>query len=362
MRAKILRVEDGMDDEHPDFEHLSDEHLGLEEQLEEMEEHGGCLVRPHDVIVVRGEDRVRFVNGQVTCEVKKEQITMAYGYFTSPKGRIESEVWVHTEPDELRLVLPPGKGEEILARLRKYVITDRVEMSLRPAVAFYVLGKKGLRLLDPLARAIPQEPYQWVPYELQFQLQSLTRLPDLGIGRDVPCVVLLADDPQRNAETLSQTDLIALDEEAYQQLRIEAGRAEYETDYGSEHFPQEVGVAESVSYTKGCYLGQEVIARIHYRGGVQKHLRGLRIDASQKLPLVPLSLALEGQTVGKLSSCAPLPRGGFYLGIGIVHQKAAPGAWLDLVDAGGQSHGKAELVALPFPAPMPDLPAGALVN
>ena len=49
MRAKILVVEDRMDDEHPDFEHLSDEHLGLEEQLEEMAEHGGCLVRPHDV-------------------------------------------------------------------------------------------------------------------------------------------------------------------------------------------------------------------------------------------------------------------------------------------------------------------------
>lgn len=339
-----------------------DEPLGLEEQLAEMEANGGCLVRPHDVIEVRGEDRVRFVNGQVTCEVKKEQVTMAYGYFTSPKGRIESEVWVHTEPDELRLVLPPGKGQAIHERLKKYVITDRVELRLRSTGAFYVLGRKGMRLLDPLARAVPKEPYQWVPYELQFQLQSLTRLPDLGLGRDVPCLVLVAEEPQRNGEALSQTDLVPCDEETYQQLRIEAGRAEFGTDYGSDHFPQEVGVENAVSYTKGCYLGQEVVARIHYRGGVQRHLRGILIPAGAELPPAPLTLQLAGQPVGKLTSIAPLPRGGHRLGLAIVHQKAEPGARLELVDAEGKTCGEAELVALPFPAPMPDLPGDSLVN
>lgn len=339
-----------------------DEQLGLEEQLAEMEVNGGCLVRPHDVIEVRGEDRVRFVNGQVTCEVKKEQVTMAYGYFTSPKGRIECEVWVHTEPDELRLVLPAGKGRAILERLQKYVITDRVEMRLRSTGAFYVIGKKGLRLLDPLARAVPKEPYQWVPYELQFQLQSLTRLPDLGLHRDVPCLVLVAEEPRRNGEALSQTDLVPLDEETYQQLRIEAGRAEFGTDFGGDHFPQEVGVEAAVSYTKGCYLGQEVIARIHYRGGIQRHLRGLRLAAGRELPPLPLTLKLAGQPVGKLTSVAPLPRGGYRLGLGIVHQKAEPGATLEVIDEEGKSHGEAELVVLPFPPPMPDLPVDTLVN
>ena len=63
--------------------------------------------------------------------------------------------------------------------------------------------------------------------------------------------------------------------EALEILRTEAGMPRFGRDFGPESFPQETGADEAVSYTKGCYLGQEVVARIHYRGGVQKALRGL---------------------------------------------------------------------------------------
>lgn len=347
----------------------------LEEQVEAAAQKGAYLIRPHDVITLTGADRVRFLNGQVTCEIKGlEPLAMAYGYFTTAKGRIESDLVVQVDIDELRIVLPSGMGGKILERLRKYLITDRVELSLRETQGFYVFGQAGMRLLDPLGIALPEEPWRWVPFELQYQLQTLMRLPDLGLGRDLPCLVLIAEDAERNAETLAQTGLMQLDEEAYQQLRIEAGWPQAGKDYGEDAFPQEVGIEVAVSYTKGCYLGQEVVARIHYRGGVQRHLRGLLVELEYepRHNEMPLPLQLDGQEVGKLTSLATLPRGDKRLALGIIHQKAAPGSQLELLDGDGDVCGVGEVVALPFPAPaappepepepMPDLPDDAPVN
>ncbi len=141
-----------------------------------------------------------------------------------------------------------------------------------------------------------------------------------------------------------------MSEAAYQQLRIEAGRAEFGSDFGPDHFPQEVGVDEAVSYTKGCYLGQEIVARIHYRGGVQRHLRGLKIAAEAPLPSLPLALRLEGaggrpadQRRRRCRAAAHL------LGLGIVHKKAEPGATARAGRARtAKTSAAAELVALPL--------------
>lgn len=337
----------------------------LANELAELVEVGGYFTRSIDVLVVKGEDRVRFINSQVTCELKNQELLAApFGYFTTAKGRIESEVMIQVDVDELRLVLPVGHGELIAQRLRKYIITDRVELEVRSTLGFYVIGEAGLELLDPLARALPDRPFRWVPYELQYQLQTLMRLPDLGIERDIPCVLLIAKDHNRNAETLARSGLIPLGEEAYLQLRIEAGWPLFGEDYDGDNFPQEVGIEDAVSYTKGCYLGQEVVARIHYRGGVQRQLRGLRLEGDDvELPAGPLLLHFEGKEVGRVRSWTPLPCDGALLGLAIVHNKAEPGVLLELVDEAGGHHGQAQVIALPFPALlMQSLPDDSPVN
>lgn len=324
----------------------------LAAELNDVELEGGYFTRSIDVIVVKGEDRVRFLNGQVTCELKNQEILAApFGYFTSNKGRIESEVMIQVDAEELRLILPVGLGEKIAERLRKYIITDRVELAVRSTLGFYVIGAAGLHLLDPLGIAMPDAPFKWVPYELQYQLQTLMRLPDLGIERNIPCVLLIAEDHNRNADTLARSGLLPLGEEAYLQLRIEAGWPLFGEDYNHENFPQEVGLDDAVSYTKGCYLGQEVVARIHYRGGVQRQLRGLRIEEKElEPPLGTALLLLDDKEVGQVRSWTPLPCDGAHLGLAIVHNKAEPGSMLELIDEGGKSHGHAQVIALPFPA------------
>ena len=124
--------------------------------------------------------------------------------------------------------------------------------------------------------------------------------------------------------------------------RIEAGELVFGVDFSGENFPQETGREDAVSYSKGCYLGQEVVARIHYRGGVQRLPRGLHFDAD-RTPDAGAELLFEGRSVGRATSVTQSARFGA-IGLGLLHQRgAAPGTRLEVVGSGA-----AEVVALPF--------------
>jgi folate-binding protein YgfZ len=121
--------------------------------------------------------------------------------------------------------------------------------------------------------------------------------------------------------------------EALEALRVEKGIPRFGVDYGPDNFPQETGLEEAVSYTKGCYLGQEVVARIHYRGGVQKMIRGLVFDG--EAPESGAALLAEGREAGTVASVVRSPALGRPIGLSILHRRAAaPGTRLE-VAAGG---------------------------
>jgi folate-binding protein YgfZ len=124
-------------------------------------------------------------------------------------------------------------------------------------------------------------------------------------------------------------------------LRVEAGIASFGIDFDDTRFPQETGAeADAVSYTKGCYLGQEVIARLHYRGQAQNVLRGLRFEGTTPEP--GTAVLHDGREAGRATSVADSPRFG-PIGLAILHRRAEPGSAIELL--GG---GQAEVVELPF--------------
>jgi folate-binding protein YgfZ len=132
---------------------------------------------------------------------------------------------------------------------------------------------------------------------------------------------------------------------ALDRLRVEVGRPLYGVDFDDGHFPQETGLEEAaVSYTKGCYLGQEVVARIHYRGGVNRHLRGLVMEgdgpSAAELPGRPV--LHDGRPAGTLTSATDAGDGR-RLGLSILHRRAEPGAEVEVEGAG-----TARVVELPF--------------
>jgi folate-binding protein YgfZ len=120
-------------------------------------------------------------------------------------------------------------------------------------------------------------------------------------------------------------------------LRIDAGIPWFGRDFGPDNFPQETGLEEqAVSYTKGCYLGQEVVARLHYRGQVSRQLRRLRLESVPEAHAVPgTELLFEGRPAGVLTSVAGPPWLGELVGLSILQRRAfEPGTRLEVVGGG----------------------------
>jgi len=158
------------------------------------------------------------------------------------------------------------------------------------------------------------------------------------VGVDLICD---AGDTDALASALRGRGAVPVDEAAAEVLRVEAGRPRYGVDLDDGVIPQEAGLNErAVSFTKGCYVGQETVARLHWRGKPNRHLRGLRLSA-------PAAhgdeLRLGDRVVGAVGTAVVSPRRG-PLALAIVRREAEPGAAVSV----GPGDTTAEVVELPF--------------
>lgn len=288
-----------------------------------------------------GADRLRFLHGLVSCDVKGlAPGSGSYGFFTSGQGKVLADFALLAFPDRLWLDLPPGLDSEIAAHLAKYLIADRVEVKGLDEILPIALVGPGLGELLPELASLPEGEWGHGKVEIGGVEVELSRHPRFGAPGAVAWAP--ADQAERFREALGERGARPVGFEALEVLRVEAGIPRFEVDFGPENFPQETGQEEAaVSYTKGCYLGQEVVARIHYRGGVQRSLRGLRFEGD--LPERGAALSFDEREVGAVGSTARSPR---FRGIGlaVVHKRgAAAGTRLALPDGS-----LAEVVELPF--------------
>jgi tRNA-modifying protein YgfZ len=290
-----------------------------------------------------GADRHRFLNAYVTCEVKDlAPGEGAYGFFTNPKGGILSDVVVMVHEDRLWLQLPPGQEGAISAHLRKYILADRVEIrQLEDMLPISLLGPRAAEVLGcPLPEAGEWRHVRAKVHGTEVALQRTGRLGaeawTLWVSASIAGLLM--------EQLLTLPGVVPIGVEALEVLRTEAGIARFGRDFGPENFPQETGAEdESVSYTKGCYLGQEVVARIHYRGGVQKTLRGLDFGAGPA-PAPGTALLYDGRESGKATTVVDSVILGRPIGLAILHRRAAePSTRLEL-----EGGGTAEVRELPF--------------
>ena len=190
-----------------------------------------------------------------------------------------------------------------------------------------------LSLVGPAARlALDVEPPAEEHAHVRGQ-HGLYVATDVGV--DVIC-------PAADAEGVREAlGVEPASEEAAECVRIEAGRPRFGLDFDGDTIPEEAGLNErAVSFTKGCYVGQETVARLHYKGKPNRHLRGLRLSrpAEHGQPL-----RLGERQVGVVGSAAVSPAHG-PIGLAVVRREANPGDTLDVSDTGVT----AELVELPF--------------
>jgi folate-binding protein YgfZ len=320
-------------------------------------------------ICLLGNDRIRFLHGQITNDVKK--LGSGEGFYaalTTAKGKMESDLNVFNLPDELLLDFEPGLAQIISQRLEKYIVADDVQIvDVAPHYGLLsVQGTKAVEVIKALGFADPPQK--------EF---SITKISDATLGE-----IYLANRPwlicrSRGNEAQIKNEneygfdiyvpnnslgavadkLIAAAKSAggcacgwtaFETARIEGGIPRFGEDMDETNLPMECIEARAMSFNKGCYIGQEVLNRIHAIGHVNKELRGLRLaDDLKTLPQKGEKLFHNGKEVGYVTSAVKSPALNANIALGYVRREANQiGTELMLRTADGES--LAKIVELPF--------------
>ncbi|MGH7977242.1 MAG: YgfZ/GcvT domain-containing protein [Limisphaerales bacterium] len=306
-------------------------------------------------ICVVGNDRIRFLHGQVTNDVKKLRVGEGcYAAITTAKGKMESDLNIFNLQDELLLDFEPGLTGKISARLEKFIVADDVQI-VDAAPHYGLLSVQGpkaenvVRSLN-LFSETPSKQFDSVKISDatlgEIYLAKNSRLDSSWWGErprepQTNQVGSSVASPHQNGFDLFVPNnslgavadkLIAAAKQigghacgwtAVETARIENGIPRFGADMDETNLPLECGIeSRAVSYNKGCYIGQEVINRIHSIGHVNKELRGLRLaDSLKSRPARNDKLFFNGKEVGYVTSAVKSPLIG-NIALGYVRREA----------------------------------------
>jgi len=308
-------------------------------------------------LCLTGADRVRFLHGQVTNDVKKlRQDEGCYSAITTAKGKMQSDLNIFRLPDELLLDFEPGLAALVTQRLEKYIVADDVQV-VDVTPHYGLLSVQGPQA-DAAVRAtglfgeIPAQPLNFskIPHATlgEIYLMNQARLGSIGFDLFVPLAALGAVADKLIAAVKSVGGR-AVGWKAFEIARIEAGVPRFGVDMDDTNIPIECGIeSRAISYQKGCYIGQEVLNRIHSLGHVNRELRGLRLAADRKtLPERGDKLFHNNKEVGHITSAiiSPTLHGG--IALGYVRREVNAVGTLLLLRSGNHESG-VKIVALPL--------------
>ena len=270
--------------------------------------------------IVRGSDAADFLQGQVSNDVEAlEPGSGCYATVLSHKGKLRTDLRILRDDDSFWLDTE-AIGHAVLEHmLRTYSLGRDVEFEdvTESRALLSLVGPAARERLDVVP---PAEEHAFVSGEHGIYVAT-----QLGVD------VIAAPSTTLDVEPVS--------EEAAECLRIEAGRPRLGYDMDADTIPQEAGINErAVSFSKGCYVGQETVARLHYKGKPNRHLRGLRLSEPAERGT---DILLGERVVGKLGSTCVSPRLG-PIALALIRREAEPGA---SVQVGGAP---AEVVDVPF--------------
>lgn len=301
-----------------------------------------------------GEKSGEALTGLVTSDVLAA--TPGHGHYAAAltaKGRILADVRIFAVEGSYLVDTPPRAWPGFLQMVKKYVNPrlSGYRDDSHPVRDVGVFGQNARAIVASLAGIDAAQlaglaPFDSVPATIHDAAVTVARVPDLGVEGYELFVPFETVDRIRS-------DLVALGATpagltAWEIARVEAGRPEWGIDIDDTTIPQEANFdeLEAISYTKGCYTGQEVVARVHFRGHVNRHLRGLRSTGTPATPPTGAQLIDDtGHHVGDVRSAVTSPRFGG-IAIGMVRREIERGTLL--IARTEASEHRVEVVALPF--------------
>lgn len=307
-------------------------------------------------IEVAGPDRAKFLHNLTTNEVKRLPAGRGCEAFvTSPQGKTIGYVTILADEDRILVRSDPGGMVLALPHLNRYGVFDDVGIDDRSEATFelHILGE-GVDDLVRRAGGIPPD----AP-DLSHRMSELGSRP-VRLVRESPAGIrgITVIGERADADAVSSALAIAggaglasLEPVEFEALRIEAGTPAFGKDVTEKNLPQEFARDDrAISFVKGCYLGQETVARIDALGHVNQYLKGLTFEPGSPCPAAGTSLEAEGKRAGVITSAADSPWRGHPVALAMVRAAHAPaGTILRLVVEGSDRPMVATVVDLPFP-------------
>ncbi len=301
-------------------------------------------------LALTGAGAVEFLNGQVTNELADLAPGEGrYAAFLTHKGKMLGDLRIIASgegtdgaPAELQLDTERVALQELFDMIRRFKVGYDVELHKRTLERglLSLIGPGSDRVAgadgaDDPSTVLAAQEHANAPVQIE-GIAALAIRTDVGI--DVLCDAV---DTERLREALLSRGAQTVSEQTAECVRVERGRPRYGVDIDESTIPQEAGLNErAVSFTKGCYVGQETVARLHYKGKPNRHLRGLRLSA-------PVAggeeLRLGERVVGHVGSSVVSPTLG-PIALALVRREAMPGETVQVGDAGVS----AQVVELPL--------------
>jgi folate-binding protein YgfZ len=308
----------------------------LDAQYRQLREECGVLDRSErGKLLLRGAEAAEYLQGQLTNDIVG--LAMGEGCYAAllnRKGHMQADMRVlRTAEDEIWVDTEASALEAARRHLEMYKIGRDV------AIEDVSAARTLLSLIGPRSAEIagsPPLPEHACESLFVGGIECLATGTALGIDLIVPSA-----DAERLRAALSQAGAVEVGPEAAEILRIEMGTPRFGAEMDTSTMPAEAGiVAAAVNFEKGCYIGQETVARLHYRGKPNRHLRGLRLSAAAS---PGATLNLDDKEIGRVGGSCVSPLHG-PIALAILRREAEPGTELVV----GEDGVTARVVDLPF--------------
>ncbi len=276
----------------------------------------GCGVYRLDraQIALTGEDRVRWLNGMVTNNIRDLAVRHGvYAFLLNPQGKIQAELYAFNRGESLVVETEASQVETVLQIFDRYIIMDDVVLE-NLAGKVVMIGLTGAEALHALEIKFPALSLQGTQGQGRGTLEFVT-----ATAGGIEITVVRGDNPAvpsyeiwvapEKAEQVWSALIAAGAEEvhddALEALRIASGIPKFGVDIRQKDLPQETGQERALSFTKGCYVGQEIVERIRSRGAVHRMLTGFEIEGTRPGP--GYRIQDEGKDVAEITSVARVP-------------------------------------------------------
>ena len=290
-------------------------------------------------LLLTGDEAAKFLDGQISNDIATlEPGHGRYATLLTNKGRMLGDLRVLSTdgvPPGLLLITERVSLQALFDQLRRGLIGWQAELHKR------TLELALFSLVGPRAEAVAAAAGLPIPAPAEHDVAGEVVRTDAGLD-----VLPAAERADEVRAALLSAGAVEAPEAVAEIVRVESGRPRYGVDLDDSVMPEEAGIVDrAVSFTKGCYVGQETVARLHWKGKPNRHLRGLRLSAPVASGAVVSSVGDDAREVGTVGSVVVSPRAGA-IALAILRRSVAPGDRVTIGD--GDARVDADVVAPPF--------------